>query len=72
MPEVKVVEGGTLAWGVEQAIKKTEEIPSVIFDLGEVGKEPMIRVLGKTATEVVLKSFSAINALKGKHGKRQR
>jgi len=72
LPEVKVVEGGTLAWGVEQAIKKTKGMPTVIFDLGEVGKEPMIRVLGKTATEVVLKSFSAINALKGKHGKRQR
>jgi len=71
LPEVKVVEGGTLAWGIEQAIKKTEEIPSVIFDLGEVGKEPMIRVLGKTATEVVLKTFSAINALKGKRGKKQ-
>ena len=72
LPEVKVIEGGTLTWGVEQAIKETKEMPSVIFDLGEVGKEPMIRVLGKTATEVVLKTFSAINALKKKRGKKQR
>jgi hydroxymethylpyrimidine/phosphomethylpyrimidine kinase len=70
-PEVKVVEGGTLAWGVEQAIKKAKEMPNVIFDLGEVGKEPMIRVLGRTATEVVLKTLSAINTLKRKPRKKQ-
>ncbi|MEM2851037.1 MAG: bifunctional hydroxymethylpyrimidine kinase/phosphomethylpyrimidine kinase [Candidatus Bathyarchaeia archaeon] len=70
-PEVKLVEGGTLVWGIEQAIRMAKEMPNVIFDLGEIGKEPMIRVLGKTATEVVLKTLSAINALKKTSRKRQ-
>jgi len=46
-------------------------MPNVIFDLVEVGKEPMIRVLGRTATEVVLKTLSALNTLKRKPRKKQ-
>jgi len=58
--EVKAVEGKTLSWGTEQAIKKLGKVPDVIYDLGETGKEPMIRVLGSSATKVVEKTLSAI------------
>jgi hydroxymethylpyrimidine/phosphomethylpyrimidine kinase len=52
-PEVKAREGSTLEWGTESVLSKETQIPDVIYDLGEVGKEPMIRVLGRTPDEVV-------------------
>jgi hydroxymethylpyrimidine/phosphomethylpyrimidine kinase len=64
-PRLKALEGGTLVWGVEEAIKAVGTVPDVIFDYGEVGKEPMIRVLGSSATSVVEKALTAVVALKG-------
>jgi len=63
-PEVKAAEGGTLAWGVEEAIKAVGGVPDVVYDLGEVGKEPMIRVLGNSAIEVVEKTLASIKLRK--------
>jgi len=40
-------------------------VPDVIYDLGEVGKEPMIRVLGTSATNAVEKALTAIRSTKG-------
>jgi len=62
---VKAAEGGTLAWGVEEAIRAAERVPDAVYDLGEVGKEPMIRVLGASATNAVEKALTAIKALRG-------
>lgn len=59
-PEVKAMEGGTLVWGVEEAVKAVGRIPDVVYDLGEVGKEPMIRVLGNSAMDVVEKALASI------------
>lgn len=59
-PEVKATEGGTLVWGVEEAIKAVGRVPDVVYDLGEVGKEPMIRVLGNSAMDVVEKALASI------------
>jgi len=42
----------TMEWGTEQAIKRTGKVPNVIFDKGDVGKEAMVRVLGKSPLEV--------------------
>ena len=42
----------TMVWGVEQAIKKAGRVPDVIFDRGAVGKEPMVRLLGRSAIEL--------------------
>lgn len=61
--EVKLKEGTTLSWGVEEAIKAFGGVPDVIYDLGEVGKEPMIRVLGQTAIEVINKIDVALKKL---------
>jgi hydroxymethylpyrimidine/phosphomethylpyrimidine kinase len=61
--KIKKIEGKTLVWGVSQAIKKVGRIPDVIYDLGEVGKEPMIRILGRDALEVVKKAVIGINDL---------
>ena len=50
---VKQQEGGSLEWGTERVLSKETTIPDIIFDRGDVGKEPMIRVLGRNPDEVV-------------------
>jgi hydroxymethylpyrimidine/phosphomethylpyrimidine kinase len=47
--------GDTMTWGTELAIKKTGTVPDIIYDEGEIGKEPMIRLLAKDARELVNK-----------------
>ncbi|MDY7034077.1 MAG: bifunctional hydroxymethylpyrimidine kinase/phosphomethylpyrimidine kinase [Thermodesulfobacteriota bacterium] len=51
----KKEEGVSLKWVVENVMKGKEEIPDVIYDTGDVGKEPMIRIVGKDAQDVVEK-----------------
>jgi len=61
--EVKNVEGESLPWGVGRAIEKVGKVPDVIYDLGDVGKEPMVRILGRNAVEVVNKVLSIASKL---------
>jgi len=44
-------------------VKAAGRVPDAIYDLGEVGKEPMIRVLGTSATSLVEKVLAAIKAV---------
>jgi hydroxymethylpyrimidine/phosphomethylpyrimidine kinase len=53
--EVKEREGSTLEWGTQKALQGMKEVPDVIYDEGDVGKEPMIRVLGKDPMAVIEK-----------------
>jgi hydroxymethylpyrimidine/phosphomethylpyrimidine kinase len=46
-----------MVWGTRQVIKKAGEVPDVIFDRGARGKEAMIRLLGKSATEVAKRAL---------------
>jgi hydroxymethylpyrimidine kinase / phosphomethylpyrimidine kinase / thiamine-phosphate diphosphorylase len=65
-PEVKAREGGTLAWGVASVMEKLppwEPLPDLISDRGEVGKEPMLRILGEDPLSVVEKALALKNAL---------
>ena len=62
-PEVKAREGGTLAWGVASVLKPGEPPPDLIYDRGESGKEPMIRILGPTPMSVAEKVLALKNAL---------
>jgi hydroxymethylpyrimidine kinase/phosphomethylpyrimidine kinase len=50
---IKEREGSSLEWGTEQVLSKETGIPDIIFDRGDMGKEPMIRVLGRNPDEVV-------------------
>ena len=50
---VKQEEGSSLEWGVRDVLKKARGIPDFIYDEGDVGKEPMIRVLGRDPLDVV-------------------
>lgn len=45
----------TMEWGTASAIKNAGKVPDVIFDRGGVGKEPMIRVLGRDPFDVLEK-----------------
>ena len=51
--DVKEREGSTLEWGTQKVLKENEAIPDIVFDRGDMGKEPMIRVLGKDPKDVV-------------------
>jgi hydroxymethylpyrimidine kinase/phosphomethylpyrimidine kinase len=51
--DVKAKEGSTLEWGILRALEGLHQVPDVIYDLGDMGKEPMIRVLGRDPGEVV-------------------
>lgn len=42
----------TMSWGVKHAIDEFGEVPDVIYDLGSVDKEAMIRLLGEDALMV--------------------
>lgn len=57
---MKVKEGSSLEWGVGEVLRKMKRIPDFIYDEGDVGKEPMIRVLGKNPMEVVNKILKAV------------
>lgn len=48
-------DGDTMTWGTDAAIRKRGSVPDVIYDEGDVGKEPMIRVLGRTPADVINK-----------------
>jgi hydroxymethylpyrimidine/phosphomethylpyrimidine kinase len=64
---IKEKEGATLPWIVEQATKKTGQVPDLIYDKGDIGKEPMIRVFGMDAVDVANK----IIRIAREHGKKQ-
>lgn len=51
--EIKDIEGRTIPWGTEVAIKKIGEVPDVIYHKGDYGKEPMIVILGKSLKEII-------------------
>jgi hydroxymethylpyrimidine kinase/phosphomethylpyrimidine kinase len=57
---VKREEGASLSWGVSQVLQKAKKIPDLLFDRGGVGKEPMVRVLGRDPVEVVSKVLSLL------------
>jgi hydroxymethylpyrimidine/phosphomethylpyrimidine kinase len=45
----------TMEWGTKHAILKLGFVPDIIYDTGDIGKEPMIRVLGNTPEDVLSK-----------------
>jgi hydroxymethylpyrimidine/phosphomethylpyrimidine kinase len=54
-PEVKQMEGSSLEWGTDYAIRKNGSVPDIIYDLGGQGKEEMIRVLADDVESLVEK-----------------
>jgi hydroxymethylpyrimidine/phosphomethylpyrimidine kinase len=52
----------TMEWGTKYTITLLGQLPDAIYDTGSVGKEPMIRILGKNPEEVLLKLRKLVNA----------
>jgi hydroxymethylpyrimidine kinase/phosphomethylpyrimidine kinase len=58
----KEVEGETLQW-LAQNVKDTE-VPDIIYDCGDIGKEPMVRILGENIFIILEIVENLVNALK--------
>lgn len=61
---IKEREGSTLDWGVSVACEKLNEVPDAIFDRGDIGKEPVIRIFGKNPADVAKKVIKISKELK--------
>ncbi len=63
--DVKAREGSSLEWGTLQALRAapTPRDVDAVCDAGEPGKEPMIRLLGKDAPDVVSKMARLLAAM---------
>ncbi len=53
----------TMEWGVGEVIKRAGMVPAVIYDTGGVGKEAMIRLLGRDAMEVAGRAMEIARAM---------
>ncbi|UCD91976.1 MAG: bifunctional hydroxymethylpyrimidine kinase/phosphomethylpyrimidine kinase [Methanobacteriota archaeon] len=51
----------TMEWGTERAISNLGKVPDVVFDRGSVGKEPMVRILGRSPLELLEKLKLVLN-----------
>ena len=51
--ESKIMEGSSLEWGTAKVIKEQGFVPDIVYDLGDEGKEPMIRVIGDDPDQVI-------------------
>ncbi len=51
----------SMEWGTKFACEKFGGVPDIIYDKGDIGKEPMIRVLGYNSIDVVKKIKKLIN-----------
>jgi hydroxymethylpyrimidine/phosphomethylpyrimidine kinase len=71
-PVVRRREGASLEWGTNEAIRRAKgRVPDVIYDEGGLGKEAMIRVLGRSPQQVVDKVL-AIQEAMAKASRRKR
>jgi hydroxymethylpyrimidine/phosphomethylpyrimidine kinase len=54
----------TMVWGTKHAIKKAGRVPTVIYDKGGKGKEPMTRLLGTSPLEIAALAAKIAESLK--------
>jgi len=60
---VKRAEGSSLEWGTLSVLERCGFAPDAVFDEGDVGKEPMVRIFGVDAVEVARRVVSVARAL---------
>lgn len=61
--EIKEREGATIPWGVREAVKSAGGVPEVIYHTGDIGKEPMVILLGRDPVEVVMRAMRLVKSL---------
>jgi len=54
----------TMSWAIKYALGRLPQPPDLLYDLGSVGKEPMIRILGSSPTEVAGKAARIAGAVR--------
>lgn len=64
---VRIREGSSLEWGTDKAITSYGSVPDIIYDLGGIRKEEMIRVIAEDM-ETLVKKVLAIHRLYKKEG----
>lgn len=52
-PDLQEEEGSTLAWGVQDVMEELGQVPDAIYDLGALGKVPLIRLFGRDPGSIV-------------------
>jgi hydroxymethylpyrimidine/phosphomethylpyrimidine kinase len=52
-----------MQWGARQAFESVDGTPAAVFDRGDVGKEPMARLLATDATGLVDRTETLLDAL---------
>ena len=60
---IKEKEFSTMQWLIKKSVEKTGTIPDIIWDEGAMGKEPMIRLFGKNAEDMVNKLRKITNSI---------
>ncbi len=65
-PHLKYVEGGTIGWGIESAIKRIGAVPDLVYHEGDWGKEPMVNIFGVDAVDAVAKLLKVIGVRGGR------
>ncbi len=61
--ELEPKDGSSLEWGSKIAIETLGFVPDLIYDTGGVGKEPMIRILGKEPQDVIDKLKKIVESM---------
>jgi hydroxymethylpyrimidine/phosphomethylpyrimidine kinase len=61
--KIMIKEEATMQWLIKRSIKKTGRIPDIIWDKGSVRKEPMIRLFGKNAEDIINKLQKITNLI---------
>ncbi|MFW9878397.1 MAG: thiamine-phosphate synthase family protein, partial [Candidatus Thorarchaeota archaeon] len=61
--DVKKKEFSTMQWLIKESSMQFGKFPDIIWDKGEIGKEPMIRLFGKTAEDMIIKLKKILNAI---------
>jgi hydroxymethylpyrimidine/phosphomethylpyrimidine kinase len=61
--EIMTTEESTMQWLIQRSIKKIGRIPDIIWDKGSIGKEPMLRLFGKTSKDIISKLDNIIQVI---------
>lgn len=65
-PESKNREGSSLEWGTARVIEEQGYVPDIVYDLGDEGKEPMIRIIGENPGRVGDIALAVLERIRGK------
>ncbi|MFB6123552.1 MAG: bifunctional hydroxymethylpyrimidine kinase/phosphomethylpyrimidine kinase [Haloferacaceae archaeon] len=62
-PDVKSQEGSTMQWGARRAFGDDGATPVAVADRGDVGKEPIVKLVAETADELRERTFTLLSAV---------